>query len=1226
MTALQHTNMINVSMAPHPFAVERIDAKMAEGKTILGIMEELQPEKGLELYAHVYLNGDYIEHESWSDVKPKVGDVVSIRMVPMGGGGNGSKSPLRTILAIAIMAGTGYLAAGLATSLGGATFFGFNVSNIAAGGVNLLGKLVLNAIAPPSTSKFSSNKESATLFIQGAKNKANVFGRVPKVLGKHRYVPPFGALPYTELVGDDQYLRMLFVWGYGPLEISDLKIGETPLAEFDDVEVETRQGYDTDEALTLYSNSVIQDDLQVYLEAEDGWVVRTTEEDADEISIDITFPNGLVLFSGSAKVSTTVSLDVEYAVAGSGNWVAAGTNSPAIIITAQQSSALRTGLRWKVATGKYDVRVKRITADNASNDNLFDYTVWTALRTIRYQDPINKKGLAVTALRIKATDQLNGVIDRFNGVVSAIIPDWNGEEWVNRATSNPASMFRHILQGSANARPLGDGRLDLSKIEAWHENCTANGREFNGVIDYDISVREVLRDVASAGRASPSFIDGKWGVIEDKLRTVPVQHFTPRNTFGFRGEKTFDDLPHGLRVRFINREKGWMQDERLVFDDGFSQETASKYETLDLMGITNPEQIWRDGRYHLATARLRPETYSFYTDVEHIVCTRGDLIRFTHDVPMFGLLSARVKSLIISNEAIVGVELDSEAEMETGKTYCIRFRKSDGTSLSVPLVTNKGSSNSFIFTSAISGIAVGDLVMFGEEGQESVELIVKAIKPQSDLSAKITCVAYNEKIFTADSEVIPEFVSYVEVPKSLQRLPTPILKQIQSGLETIIKHTDGSITSRIVITLNSPTDISYELGLNVKIKVAGETAYRNATTISRYAKEVSITDIVEGGIYDIQLRYTDNTGAMSTPLTISNYKVEGTTALPSDIASFNMSVLGDALYLNWQAVTDIDLSHYTLRFSSSVSGVTWGGATDLVSKISKGATSVSVPAMIGTYLLKAVDSGGRESANAVSVISDIAGIYGFNAVEELQEGDIFAGIKTNVAVIDDVLTLTGADKVEDWQYIDEVETIDIGNKGVVSNGIYNFASGVDLGAVYTSRVTAEMDVLGCDVYDIIDTNEEIDKIESWDNSLDPSLFNVKLQLRTSNDNIVWSEWRNFVVGDYSSRAFEFRTLLESYSPNIAPKISSLKVKVDMPDRIESQENVLSSNAIKTVLFNNNFRAKPALSITAQTMQSGDYYTLTNINNSGFDICFYDASGNPVVRSFDYIAKGYGLND
>ena len=48
---------------------------------------------------------------------------------------------------------------------------------------------------------------------------------------------------------------------------------------------------------------------------------------------------------------------------------------------------------------------------------------------------------------------------------------------------------------------------------------------------------------------------------------------------------------------------------------------------MELVGVTSGDQAWKDGRYHIATARLRPETYSFGTDIEHIVCTRGDLIR-----------------------------------------------------------------------------------------------------------------------------------------------------------------------------------------------------------------------------------------------------------------------------------------------------------------------------------------------------------------------------------------------------------------------------------------------------------------------------------------------------------------------------------------------------------------------------------------------------------------------
>jgi len=1220
MTALKHidienNNVVNVSMAPHPFAVERINSKVCAGKTVSEIIEEVNP-NGFSNYAHVYINGEYIEHTNWHLVKPKAGTVLTVRMVPLGGGGS-KKNPLRTILSIAVMAGTGYIGGIISGGIGSTTFMGLNVAGLAASGVNLLGRLVLNAIAPPSSSKFSSETESATLFIQGAKNQSKPFARIPKVLGKHRFVPPFGALPYTELVGDDQYLRMIFVWGYGPLKISELKIGETPIEEFDEVEIETRQGYADDEALTLYTNSVLQNDMQVYLKCEDGYILRTTEDDADEISIDITMPNGLVEFDGSTKKNASVSIEVQYAVHGSDEWI----NAETINITAQQSTAIRKGLRFVVERNKYDVRLKRITADNEDNDNLFDYTVWTALRTIRYEDPINKRGLAVTAIRIKATDQLNGVIDRLNGIVEAIIPDWDSETktWVERITSNPASIYRHILQGSSNARPLEDERLDLDRIQSWHENCNANGREFNSVIDYDISVREICADVAASGRASPSLIDGKWSVIEDKTQTIPVQHFTPRNTFGFKGEKSFGDLPHGLRVRFINRENGWQQDERLVFDDGYSQETASKYESLELSGVTDPEQVWRDGRYHMATARLRPETYSFYADIEHIVCTRGDLIRFTHDVPMFGLMSGRIKNIEDRK-----VTLDCNVTMEANKNYCLRVRKSDGESLLLNVTTISGESNIVYLIDEIPGIAAGNLFMFGELGEESVPLIVKSIKPQGNLQAQITCVAYDENIFTADSEEVPEFISYVSESSGLSRIPTPVLKQIQSGLETVIKHSDGSLTSRIVITLDSLNTFSHTFDINIKIKTSDENYYRNATIMSRSAGEISIADIIEGQTYDLQIRYVDNSGAMSSPLTINNYRVEGTTAIPSNVKTLELSVLGDTIHLSWEAVNDIDLSHYVLRYSSSIENATWGSAVDLITKISKDATSISIPTMSGSFLLKAVDVLGQESASPIVATSNLDSVYNFNAVEKFIEDSIFEGIKENTYVSDNKLTLVGADVIDNWIDTDAVYNIDIGESGIISEGVYYFANELDLGDVYTSRITAEMDVVGSDVYDVIDSYSVIDKLESWDNSLDPSLFNVKLQLMTSNDNISWSEWKNFVIGDYKARAFKFRALLQSKSATVVPEISTLRVTIDMPDRIEAGDDICIFGEDTQIFFKKAFRAKPAVSISAQNMQSGDYYSLSNITNSGFTIGFYDSGNNIISRSFDYIAKGYGL--
>ncbi len=1339
---------INVTLAPHPFAAERITAQLPAGASVAEIAATVSG--GLrDEFLQAWLDGDYIPRENWTRIRPKAGTVLTLRAVPMGGGGG--KNPLRTILSLALTAVMPQLAAGLLGAFGATA--GSLAGKLLTTGLGIAGKLALNALAPPGRPRFSAQKESPTLFIQGAQSRAQPFGRVPRVLGRHRFVPPFGALPYTETVGSDQYLRLLFVWGYGPLKITDLKIGETPLSAFDGVEIETREGYPGDAPLTLYSNSVLQNDLAAAATQATGYIVRTTDADADEIGVDITLPRGLVKFGGGGgRLSTSVRIEVQYAPAGTNDWsagsedftshaardislaskpaayrtkdgtsvvtridrvvldaanaavsvirgttfrigvdegavetpaipankiplarierrsdsgdmiaaeyitderdpgifgvnfetendfavtgaaapnrlavAAGGLQFPGIEITGKQTAALRETVTFKVPKGQYDVRVRRMTADASDDNRIFDETVWTALRTIRYAYPVRMPNLAMTALRIKATGQLNGVIDRFNGVVSSILPDWDGENWVAQETCNPAASFRHVLQGEANARPLGDARIDLERLQEWHDTCATQNRQFNMVVDYDISVRELLHSIAGVGRASPTLLDGKWGVVEDRVQSVPIQHFTPRNSYGFEGRKEFDELPQALRVRFINRAKGWLQDERLVYDDGYDETNTQRYETLEVPGVTDAEAAWRDGRYHIAAARLRPETYSFSCDVEHIVCTRGDLIRFSHDVPLFGLMTARVKSLLVAGDTVTGVALDAVVTMQGGKTYAIRFRKADGSSLVLTVQNVAGDSKTILFTTPVTdGPQPDDLAMFGEAGLESVELVVKSIVPQSNLSARITCVDAAAGVHEADTGTIPAFNSHVTVPPELQRPPVPVLNEIQSGEESLIRNTDGSLQTRILITLQAPS--MPRLTPEVLIRALDESRFRPAEMAVQAGGRISITDVAEGETYDLQIRYATQAGYVSEALLISGHRVEGTAALPSDVFGFSINVLGDTAHLSWQAAADLDLNGYNLRFSPQLTGVSWSGAVDIIASIPRDATTATVPAAAGTYLLKAVDVGGRMSANAAAAATSVD-MGGQNAILTVTENPAFTGVKTNAATSGNALQLAGRDSVDDWDDVDAVENFDIGAQGLWDTGMYEFAGTVDLGAVYTSRLTASITVAGIDLNDGVDSWSNFDAVETMDEDVDPSWWSLQLQVRYTPDHPdispLWSDWTPFVVGDYTARGFEFRVLLGAAAANITPSISGLSVDIDMPDRIYSGRSVAAEAGGLSVSFARAFRDTPAITVTPRDMGTGEYYTISAQSAGGFSIRFFSAGGSGIARSFDYLARGYG---
>ena len=180
-----HQTDLHLSVVPHPFSVERIDHYIPEGACLADILSEVQPDPLLLRCVHVFINDDHIPQEKWHVIKPKAGTTVQLRAVPMGGGG-GSKNPLKTVLSLAVLASTAFIGGAVAgTAFGQASFLGITGSRLISGALSFVGRLALNAIAPPPRQNSSSTvRENPTLFIQGARNQIEPFGKIPQVLGQ----------------------------------------------------------------------------------------------------------------------------------------------------------------------------------------------------------------------------------------------------------------------------------------------------------------------------------------------------------------------------------------------------------------------------------------------------------------------------------------------------------------------------------------------------------------------------------------------------------------------------------------------------------------------------------------------------------------------------------------------------------------------------------------------------------------------------------------------------------------------------------------------------------------------------------------------------------------------------------------------------------------------------------------------------------------------------------
>ena len=329
---MEPSGQLSVISASHPLLTAHSRVELPVGLDLDQILEAVQADPILRHHAHIFLDGALIPRTNWRNVTPGIGQQVTIRVVPTGGGGG--KNPLRIILSIAILVVGTAFGGPLGVALGFASGSAVGAA-IGTALITTAGGLLLNAIVPPPqptfTGEHEGKKASQVFAIQAARNRPSPFSSVPVILGRHKMVPPLGAQTYTEIHGGSQYLRMLAVWGYGPLTISDLKIGETDINDFDDVEVETREGRSTDAPITLYTRNVSELRFSVLLSSADSWHTRTTSDDTEEIILDFATPRGVSEFrDDGTRIAALVRVDIEYRRVGDPNWVDHYHREPAL--------------------------------------------------------------------------------------------------------------------------------------------------------------------------------------------------------------------------------------------------------------------------------------------------------------------------------------------------------------------------------------------------------------------------------------------------------------------------------------------------------------------------------------------------------------------------------------------------------------------------------------------------------------------------------------------------------------------------------------------------------------------------------------------------------------------------------------------------------------------------------------------------------------------------------
>jgi hypothetical protein len=442
--------------------------------------------------------------------------------------------------------------------------------------------------------------------------------------------------------------------------------------------------------------------------------------------------------------------------------------------------------------------------------------------------------------------------------------------------------------------------------------------------------------------------------------------------------------------------------------------------------------------------------------------------------------------------------------------------------------------------------------------------------------------------------------------------------------DQLIEYSDGVVITALDVTIGASLDNFVDY-YQVEYKLSTDTDYLISGQVTGLFHR--ILNVKDGFIYNVRVRAFNTLGVSST-YTSATRTIIGGIAPPSDVTDFSCNIIGGDAHLSWQQITDLDLAYYQIRYSTQTSGASWANSVSLVEKVARPATSVTVPARVGSYLIKAVDKNGNFSSNETIIETNVLAIGNYNAVATQTESPTFSGTKFQTVVSDGTLRLDSSELFDSatGNFDSGTSFFDSGvtSYDLYSEGTYLFSTPIDIGAVYTSRVTASITQTSDNLDDLFDLRTgDFDDAQSNFDGDTPANCNAHIEIALSNDNITYTTFRNFVVGDYTARYYKFRVTLRSFDLASTPVISALSVSIDMPDRIFSGNDIVSGTGTYNVVFTLPFYSNSyAVGITAQGLNTGDFFTISNKTVNGFDVAFKNSASTGVTKTFDYLAKGY----
>ena len=939
--------------------------------------------------------------------------------------------------------------------------------------------------------------------------------------------------------------------------------------------------------------------------------------------------------SGLWEMRIVITSGSPYISAVNGNY-----GTPFATITGKTTSKYQKSHRIQLTgDAPWDIRVRRITADSTTTA-LQNKTFWDSYTEIidgkfRYPnsaivgvridasqfDSIPRRSYDLKLLKVKVPSNYNPQTRQYTGVFDGTFK----VAW----TDNPAWCFYDLV---TNSRYGLGGFIPEAQVDKWTlyaigrycDELVPNG--FGGTeprytCNIYFQTREeaytVINNMASIFRGMPYWASGAITLGYD-APADPVYQFSNSNvvdgSFSYQGSAIKARHTVAL-VTWNDPDDFYRQKVEYVEDaDGIARYGIVQTEVI-AVGCTSRGQANRAGRWILFTEQSETELVTFKTGIEGNQIRPSNIIQIADEARAGtrtgGRVASATTSVVTLDQNVSGI-----ANIGTG-TLSVILPSGTLETRSISSVATSSVTVSSPFTETPAPNAIW-MVQTSTLSLQTFR-VTSIIEEGDGLS--VTALAHNPDKY---AEVEQGLILAPRVISSLSIVPAAPNNLAASE---ILYEENADIN--VLVTLSwSPVDRA--TGYQVSYKV-DDRNFINLPVTS--ATSIDIRNAVEG-TYTFKVFAINSIGKRSLPTELTT-QIYGKTLPPANVTNFAVNIIGTQAYLSWTPVPDLDLAYYRIRHSRLTTGATYSDAIDIIDKVARPANTAVVPAMTGTYFIKAYDKLDYSSILATESVAIINDISGLNVVETITESPDYLGQKIECHPTDEGLVLDTAIDFDDVEGLfDDVEGLFDGGGGTTSTeGTYFFENYLDLGNIYTSRITAIVDVGRVDYVNTFDSKEGLFDSAVGEFDGDPDDFddtNVELWVSTTDDDpnsspAIWSAYRKFFVGDYKARGFRFKAVLTSTDETASPLLKTLTISVDMPDRVIGGDDIVSGTGAGgySVVFTPSFRVSPSIGIMGQNLQQGDFYEIPTKSASGFTIRFKNSSGTVVSRTFDYVAKGYG---